>query len=149
MVESTPNAPDVMRALQNDSAAPLATAQPSLSLPTLKFLPIIAAVGLLVFVLMVDGAVIVVTLHFIGLPTFKAMPWIVLYFGHTGMLVTALPCIALLGHGRFREFGFKARPRVDQGVSHPSSNRVQRLPEGHNRCLPASTFSECSCRRWH
>jgi uncharacterized protein len=97
-----------MRALQNDSAAPLATAQPSLSLPALKFLPIIAAVGLLVFVLMVDGAVIVVTLHFIGLPTFKAMPWIVLYFGHTGMLVTALPCIALLGHGRFREFGFKA-----------------------------------------
>jgi uncharacterized membrane protein (DUF485 family) len=43
-------------------------------LPALTW-PIIAAVGLLVFALVVDGAVIVVALHFIGQPTFKAMPW--------------------------------------------------------------------------
>ncbi len=97
-----------MCALQDDSAAPLATTQPTLTLPPLKLWPIIAAVGLLVFVLMVDGAVIAVTLHFIGQPTFKAMPWTVLYFAHTGMLLATLLCIALLGHGRFREFGFKA-----------------------------------------
>ncbi len=95
-------------ALQDDSAAPLATTQPTRSLPALKLWPIIAAVGLLVFVLMVDGAVIVVTLHFIGLPTFEAMPWTVFYFGHTGILLAALLGIALLGHGRFRDFGFKA-----------------------------------------
>jgi|SRR5208282_1692863 len=97
-----------MCALQDDSAAPLATTQRTLTLPPLKLWPIIAAVGLLVFVLMVDGAVIAVTLHFIGQPTFKAMPWTVLYFAHTGMLLATLLCIALLGHGRFREFGFKA-----------------------------------------
>jgi membrane protease YdiL (CAAX protease family) len=108
MVESTRNAPSIMCALQDDSAAPLATTQPTLSLPPLKLWPIIAAVGLLVFALMVDGAVIVVTLHFIGQTTFKAMPWTVLYFGHTGVLLAALLCIVLLGHGRFREFGFKA-----------------------------------------
>jgi hypothetical protein len=27
------------------------------------------------------------------------MPWTVLYFGHTGMFLAALLCIALLGHG--------------------------------------------------
>jgi len=105
MVESTGNVPDIMGALQGDCAAPLATTH---SLPPLKLWPILAAVGLLVFVLMVDGAVIAGTLQFIGESTFKAMPWTVLYFGHTGMLMAALLCIALLGHGRFREFGFKA-----------------------------------------
>jgi membrane protease YdiL (CAAX protease family) len=104
MVEPTRKVPGILCALQDNSAAPLDAAQ----LPPLKLWPIIAAVGLLVFVLMVDGAVIVVTLHFIGEPMFKAMPWTVLYFGHTGMLLAALVCIALLGHGRFREFGFKA-----------------------------------------
>jgi membrane protease YdiL (CAAX protease family) len=108
MVESTQNAPGILCALQDDSAAPLAAAQPTLALPPLKLWPIIAAVGLLVFALMVDAAVIVSTLHFIGLHTFKAMPWTVLYFGHTGILLATLLCIALLGHGRFREFGFKA-----------------------------------------
>ncbi len=107
-VESTGNAPDIMCALQDDCATPLATTQPTLSLPPLKLWPIIAAVGLLVFALTVDGAVIVLALHFIGEPTFKAMPWTVLYFGHTGILLGALLGIALLGHGRFREFGFKA-----------------------------------------
>jgi membrane protease YdiL (CAAX protease family) len=102
-----------MCALQDDSAAPPATTRPTLSLPPLKLWPIIAAVGMLVFALIVDGAVIVVTLHFIGEPTFKAMPWTVFYFGHTGIVLAALLCIALLGHGRFREFGFKA----------PSDNR--------------------------
>src|SRR5437588_6048910 len=99
-----------MCALQDDSPAPrMAATQPTLSsLPPLKLWPIIAAVGLLVFALVVDGAVNVVALHFIGQPTFKAMPWTVLYFGHTGMLLAALLCIALLGHGRFREFGFQA-----------------------------------------
>jgi len=108
MVESTRNAPGILCALQDDSAAPLTAAQATLTLPPLKLWPIIAAFGLLVFVLMVDGAVIVVTLHFIGEPMFKAMPWTVLYFGHTGMLLASLVCIALLGHGRFREFGFRA-----------------------------------------
>jgi len=99
-----------MCALRDDRAAlQMAATQPTLSsLPPLKLWPIIAAVGLLAFALVVDGAVIAVTLHFIGQPTFKAMPWTVLYFGHTGMLLAALLCIALLGHGRFREFGFKA-----------------------------------------
>jgi membrane protease YdiL (CAAX protease family) len=108
MVVSTRKVPGIMCALQDDGAAPPAATQPTRSLPPLKLWPIIAAVGLLVFVLMVDGAVIVVTLHFIGEPMFKAMPWTVLYFGHTGILLAALLCIALLGHGRFREFGFKA-----------------------------------------
>jgi hypothetical protein len=133
MVESAQNAPGILCALRDDSTAPLATNQSPLTLPPFKLWPIIGALGLLVLALVVDGAVIVVTLHFIGLPTFKAMPWTVLYFGHTGMLVTALLCIALLGHGRFREFGFKARPRVDQGVSHPSGDRIQRLPQGIDR----------------
>ncbi len=55
-----------MCALQDDSAAPLATTQATLSLPPLKLWPIIAAVGLLVFALVVDGAVNVVAFHFIG-----------------------------------------------------------------------------------
>jgi CAAX protease family protein len=99
-----------MCALRDDRAAlQMAATQPTLSsLPPLKLWPIIAAVGLLVFALVVDGAVIAVAVHFIGRPTFTAMPWTVLYFGHTGMLLAALLCIALLGHGRFREFGFKA-----------------------------------------
>jgi hypothetical protein len=108
MVEPTRNALGILCALQDDGAAPPAATQPTLSLPPLKLWPIIAAVGLLVFALIVDGAIIVVTLHFIGLPTFKAMPWTVLYFGHTGILLATLLGIALLGHGRFREFGFKA-----------------------------------------
>jgi|HubBroStandDraft_6_1064221.scaffolds.fasta_scaffold03783_2 membrane protease YdiL (CAAX protease family) len=108
MVESTRNAPGILCALQDDGAAPPAATQPTPSLPPLKIWPIIAAIGLLVSALIVDGAVIVVTIHFIGLPTFKAMPWTVLYFGHTGILLATLLCIALLGHGRFREFGFKA-----------------------------------------
>ncbi len=103
-----------MFALQDDSSAPqMAATQPTLSsLPPLKLWPIIAAVGLLVFALMVDAAVNVVAVHFIGRPTFTAMPWTVLYFGHTGMLLAALLCIALLGHGRFREFGFKVMLRA-------------------------------------
>jgi CAAX protease family protein len=108
MVESAQNAPGILCALRDDSTAPLATNQSPLTLPPFKLWPIIGALGLLVLALVVDGAVIVVTLHFIGLPTFKAMPWTVLYFGHTGMLLAALLCIAFLGHGRFREFGFKA-----------------------------------------
>jgi uncharacterized protein len=99
-----------MSPLQGNSVGPrVAATQPTLSsLPTLKRWPIIAAVGLLVFALMVDGAVNTVALHYIGRPTFTAMPWTVFYFGHTGMLLAALLCIALLGHGRWREFGFKA-----------------------------------------
>ncbi len=57
---------------------------------------------------LVDGAVNTVAVHFIGRPRFTAMPWTVFYFGHTGMLLATLICIALIGHGRFREFGFKA-----------------------------------------
>ena len=99
-----------MCALRDENAAPqIAATQPTLSsLPRLKLWPIFASVGLLFFALIVDGAVNALALHFIGQTKFTAMPWTVFYFGHTGMLLATLLCIALLGHGRFREFGFKA-----------------------------------------
>jgi hypothetical protein len=117
MVESTRKVPGIMCALQDNSAAPLDAAQ----LPPLKLWPIIAAVGLLVFVLMVDGAVIVVTLHFIGEPMFKAMPWTVLYFGHTGILLAALLCIALLATVVSASSASKLRPIIDMSTPPCSS----------------------------
>jgi membrane protease YdiL (CAAX protease family) len=71
--------------------------------------PIIAAVGLLALALIVEVAFIGLASRFISqsAPNLANMPWSVLYFGHTGVLLTALVCIALIGHGHFDVFGFK------------------------------------------
>lgn len=73
-----------------------------------RSVPILAAIGILLSALIVDGAIIVVAVHFMGNATFASTPWKALYFGHTGMLLVALLWIGFLGGWRFREFGFKA-----------------------------------------
>jgi len=73
-----------------------------------RFVPILAAIGILLSALVVDSAIIVMALRFMGKATFASTPWKALYFGHTGMLLVALFWIGFLGRWRFREFGFKA-----------------------------------------
>ncbi len=73
-----------------------------------KSVPILAAIGILLSALIVDGAIVVMAVHFMGKATFDSTPWKALYFGHTGMLLVALLWIGFLGGWRFREFGFKA-----------------------------------------
>jgi uncharacterized protein len=74
----------------------------------IRIFPILAAIGILLSALVVDSAVIVVAVHFLGKDAFVSTPWKVLYFGHTGMLLVALLWIGFLGGWRFRGFGFKA-----------------------------------------
>lgn len=73
-----------------------------------RLVPILAAIGILLSALIVDGAVVGVAAHFMGKAAFAAAPWKVLYLGHTGMLLAALLWIGFLGNWRFRDFGFKA-----------------------------------------
>jgi membrane protease YdiL (CAAX protease family) len=68
---------------------------------------ILAAVGMFLSALIVDGACSALAIRHFGPATFATMPWKVLYFGHTGMLLTSLAWIAFLSRGHFREFGFK------------------------------------------
>lgn len=80
------------------------------SVPRLRLWPIIAAVGLFLCVILVDGACNFMAVRYMGRATLAATPWKILIFGHAGMLAASLAWIALLGRGHFREFGFKLPP---------------------------------------
>jgi membrane protease YdiL (CAAX protease family) len=88
------------------------------TLPSLKFWPVIATLGLLVFAFMVEAVAIALAMGFVGNHDIQSsddlatLPWTVRYVGHTGMLVFALLCIAFLSHNRFREFGFRLPPNA-------------------------------------
>jgi len=86
-----------MSAMQSDS-----------SLPALRLWPILAAIGIFVSVMAVDGICSLVAIRSMGQATFATTPWKILYFAHTGMLVGSLVWIAFLSRGHFRQFGFKA-----------------------------------------
>ena len=78
------------------------------SLPALRLWPILAAIGIFVSVMAVDGICSLVAIRSMGQATFATTPWKILYFAHTGMLVGSLVWIAFLSRGHFRQFGFKA-----------------------------------------
>jgi hypothetical protein len=78
------------------------------SLPALRFWPILAAIGLLLSALVVDAAINVLVIHFVGKEALTETPWKVLYFGHSGMLLVAVLWIAFFSQGNFRDWGFKA-----------------------------------------
>jgi CAAX protease family protein len=78
------------------------------SLPPVAVLPILAAIGLFVSVMLIDGVFSAFAVRIMGRDTFAVTPWKVLYFAHTGMLVGSLAWIALLGRGDFSQFGFRA-----------------------------------------
>jgi membrane protease YdiL (CAAX protease family) len=73
----------------------------------LKVWPILAAVGLAVFPILLSGATASLGTNFIGPKKAAENPWLVLYMGHTGLLIGALVCIALLGKGKFEKFGLR------------------------------------------
>lgn len=86
----------------------IATEQSARELRPVKLWPILAAVGILLSALIVDSVIVAFAIHFMGKTTFNSMPWKILYFGHTGMLLVAVLWIGILSGWRFREFGFKA-----------------------------------------
>jgi hypothetical protein len=96
-----------MSALQSDSSP-----------PTLRLWPILAAIGIFVSVMAVEGICNLLVIRSMGRATFATAPWKILYFGHTGMLVGSLAWIAILSCGHFRQFGFKA----------PANRRYVRAP---------------------
>jgi uncharacterized protein len=73
----------------------------------LKVWPILATVGLAVFPIFLSGATASLGTHVIGPKKAAENPWMVLYMGHTGLLIGALVCIALLSKGKFEKFGLR------------------------------------------
>ncbi len=67
-------------------------------------------IGLLVPAFLLAGLGQKLAERFVSMPALMAMPWIQLYFGHAGMLIGGLICIALLSKGRFRDYGLKLPP---------------------------------------
>ena len=80
-------------------------------LPTISFLAILASVGILLAVLLVQAACTFLGVKLFGVAAFTQTPWKVLYIGHAGMLIASLAWIAALGRGRFSEFGFRRQRR--------------------------------------
>lgn len=78
------------------------------SLPRVAVLAILAAIGLFVSVMLIDGILSAFALRIMGRDTFTVTPWKILYFAHTGMLLGSLAWMALLGRGNFSQFGFRA-----------------------------------------
>lgn len=71
------------------------------------FWPLLATIGLGFAVLLPSGLANAWALHLIGAQRAAAMPWIAIYINHVAMLVVALAIIALLGNGRFADYGLR------------------------------------------
>lgn len=77
-------------------------------LPRVAPVPILAAIGLFLSVMLVDGLFSAFAIRMMGPDTFAVTPWKILYFAHTGMLLASLGWIAFLSRGELRRFGFRA-----------------------------------------
>ncbi len=73
----------------------------------LRVWPILAAVGLVVPSILLTGVGHKIVSRHLSMQTTMAMPWIEVYVGHAGMLLGALLTIAIVGKGRFREYGLR------------------------------------------
>jgi membrane protease YdiL (CAAX protease family) len=73
----------------------------------LKVWPLLATLAFIVVISFVSGGCEALALKFLDPEKVKAMPWMMLFPHHAGMLIAALICIVALSRGKVRDYGLR------------------------------------------